>query len=113
MPVAPIPVLFLEVVYALACVAFGARPGAPLWLSWPNALWSRMLKGAPAPEPALQPRADHAKIERLERELGMSDERPMRTPAVCLIKDCDGDTTDVRTWAGALVTRIHHHEENR
>lgn len=62
--------------------------------------------------PETRPRPDHAKIARLERELGIGQPseqgiRPDRT--VCLIKDCDGDTEEVRTWAGQLIFRIHQH----
>ncbi|MEU5772716.1 hypothetical protein ABZ819_05345 [Streptomyces venezuelae] len=59
------------------------------------------------------PTPDYQLIDRLERELGIGQskpERPMRTGrTVCLIKDCDGDTSEYRTWSGVLVRRIHEH----
>lgn len=110
MPYGMIPILAAELVYAIACVTLGTQKGAPLWLSWPNDLWGRMLHGA---RPAVAaPRPDYARIASLERELGMAveqPEKPMRTGKVCLVKDCDGDTYEVRTWSGQLATRIHQH----
>lgn len=56
---------------------------------------------------------DYDRIARLERELGIGDpepepERPMRRgPQVCLTKNCLGGTSDIRTWSGVLVRRIH------
>lgn len=54
---------------------------------------------------------DYARIARLEQELGIGDwepERPMHVAStVCLTKDCDGDTDEIRTWSGVLVARIH------
>lgn len=59
------------------------------------------------------PAPDHALIDKLERELGIGQrepEKPMRpSPTVCLIKDCDGVDTDVRTWQGFLIMRVHEH----
>lgn len=61
------------------------------------------------------PIPDYQQIDRLERELGIGQpppvpERPMRSGrAVCLIKDCDGTDTDLRTWSGVLVRRFHDH----
>lgn len=60
------------------------------------------------------PAPDYALIDKLERELGIGQpprtERPMRSDRkVCLIKDCDGDTTELRTWNGLLIMRIHDH----
>ncbi|MEU5772758.1 hypothetical protein ABZ819_05565 [Streptomyces venezuelae] len=48
---------------------------APLWLSWPAPIWDWIARRGrrPAPVPA---RPDYAKITRLERELGMTEERP-------------------------------------
>ncbi|TGB13859.1 hypothetical protein [Streptomyces sp. MZ04] len=59
------------------------------------------------------PAPDYALIDRLERELGIGQpepERPIRSGrTVCLIKDCDGDTTELRTWQGLLIMRVHDH----
>ncbi|MWA08752.1 hypothetical protein [Streptomyces sp. BA2] len=56
---------------------------------------------------------DYDLIDRLERELGIGQrarKKPMRTARpVCLIKDCDGTNTDISTWSGVLVMRIHEH----
>ncbi|MFJ9038003.1 hypothetical protein ACIRF8_15590 [Streptomyces sp. NPDC102406] len=57
-------------------------------------------------------RPDYARIAELERELGMAEAaevRPMRAEKICLIKDCDGETVELRTWSGILVARLHHH----
>lgn len=119
-------VLFVSALvgYSVACGTVGAESDAPLWLSWPLPIWNAIAHDwrRPTPVPA---RPDYAKIERLERELGIGDhplpelspfeqglrrgmqERPMRHGNLCLTKDCMGDTTDVRTYAGVLVRRIH------
>ncbi|MGW7087526.1 hypothetical protein ACWGH2_29075 [Streptomyces sp. NPDC054871] len=60
------------------------------------------------------PAPDHALIDRLERELGIGqptkpEPQLRRDRTVCLIKDCDGTDTDIRTWNGLLVMRIHDH----
>ncbi|GAA1888282.1 hypothetical protein GCM10009837_07660 [Streptomyces durmitorensis] len=59
------------------------------------------------------PAPDYALIDRLERELGIGQrarKKPMQTARpVCLIKDCDGTDTELRTWNGVLVMRIHEH----
>ena len=58
---------------------------------------------------------DYARIAQLERELGIGQpesepERGIREDrTVCLIKNCDGDTTELRTWQGQLIRRIHNH----
>ncbi|CAM5428415.1 MULTISPECIES: hypothetical protein [Streptomyces] len=56
-------------------------------------------------------RPDYDKIERLERELGINqpEPQPLR-PAfvVCLTKDCEGDTTEVRNWYGVVIRAYHH-----
>lgn len=54
------------------------------------------------------PRPDYARINQLERELGLVDERPIRAPRVCLAKGCDGGD-EVRTWSGMLLARVHDH----
>ncbi|GGU62643.1 hypothetical protein [Streptomyces lavendofoliae] len=107
MPTFLIPLLLIGTIYALACtIGGGAQPDAPLWLRWPHILWDRLLSG-PRPKPA-PPRPDYAKITRLERELGLTDEQPLRRERVCLTKDCDGGTA-IRTWGGQLAYRIHDH----
>jgi len=57
---------------------------------------------------------DYDRIARLERELGIGDVEPerlvRRTPSVCLLKDCAGETTEIRTWSGTLARRIHRCE---
>lgn len=51
---------------------------------------------------------DQARIALLELELGLVEEHPMRPGrTVCLTKNCDGDTEDVRLWGGQLAYRIH------
>ncbi|MFD7705692.1 hypothetical protein [Streptomyces sp. NPDC059786] len=60
------------------------------------------------------PEPDYALIDRLERELGIGQasepERPMRQGrTVCLIKGCDGDTVELRTWHGVQLRRVHEH----
>ncbi|MFI8872478.1 hypothetical protein [Streptomyces sp. NPDC055243] len=59
------------------------------------------------------PAPDYALIDRLERELGIGDrarKKHIQTARpVCLIKDCDGTDTDISTWGGGLVMRIHEH----
>ncbi|GGX40852.1 hypothetical protein [Streptomyces noursei] len=58
-------------VYAVVCGSFGADSGAPLWLRWPLPIWNfiahdwRRSRSHP----------NHAKIERLERELGIGTPR--------------------------------------
>ncbi|MBU5946772.1 hypothetical protein [Streptomyces sp. PAM3C] len=80
----------------------------PTLSAWLTRIWRR-----PTPLP---PRPDHSKIYRLERELGLTDQRPLRPHrTVCLTKNCTGDTEELRTWAGQLVMRLHtcEHEEPR
>lgn len=117
----------LLVLYAAACGTFGSTPGAPLWLRWPLPVWNLIAHDWRRPGPApLRP--DYARIAVLERELGIVDhpvselspfeqgmrvamaERPMRHGNLCLTKNCAGDTTEIRTWSGVLVTRIHECE---
>lgn len=58
-------------------------------------------------------RPDYAKIERLERELGLAQPEPPRRAmreihTVCLTKNCQGDTEEIRTWSSPVpVLRIH------
>ncbi|MFF9309866.1 hypothetical protein ACF1BS_03055 [Streptomyces sp. NPDC014748] len=104
------------ILYAAACGAFGAERDAPLWLRWPLPLWNRIAHDwrRPIPVPS---RPDYAKIERLERELGIIDaesERPMHHgPNVCLTRGCVGRTRDIRTWSGVLARQVHECEEWR
>ena len=98
------------VLYAAACGTFGSTPSAPLWLRWPMPVWNLIAHDWRKPAPVAQ-RPDYAKIERLERELGIGyvePERPIRrTSTVCLAKNCSGDTHELRTWSGVLVRRVH------
>nr|WTC12552.1 hypothetical protein OHA15_33940 [Streptomyces anthocyanicus] len=61
------------------------------------------------------PAPDYQRIAQLERELGIGQPNPEPEravypgPPVCLIKDCDGDTEEIRTWSGLLMRRIHLH----
>lgn len=97
--------LVAEVLYGVACGVFGSRPGAPRWLSWPLPIWRSIKETPRRPAPA---RPDYDRIERLERELGMAQpEPPMRPDRVCLTKDCRGDWTEVRSWAGPVLNRVH------
>ncbi|MEU6768548.1 hypothetical protein ABZ916_39320 [Streptomyces sp. NPDC046853] len=55
-------------------------------------------------------RPDYAKIDRLERELGIAQlpaQKPIRSVrTVCLTKNCAGDTEELRSWSGILLMRI-------
>lgn len=110
MSLVPAILLSLLMVYAAACGLLGVESGAPLWLRWPLPVWNWIAHGWRR-TPELPRRPDYAKIARLERELGIGGvepERPMRrAPAVCLTKDCVGDTDEIRTWSGVLVARVH------
>ncbi|MFF0588423.1 hypothetical protein ACFYWD_20900 [Streptomyces sp. NPDC003781] len=59
------------------------------------------------------PAPDYQRIADLERDLGIGQPEPEPAvypgPPVCLIKDCDGSTEEIRTWSGFLVRRIHLH----
>ncbi|MEU8555933.1 hypothetical protein AB0C80_18355 [Streptomyces anthocyanicus] len=71
-------------------------------------LWALLIpsRRRPAPTP---PRPDYARIHRLERELGLIEERLIRPHlTVCLTKNCDGDTEEIRTWSGLLIHRVHY-----
>jgi hypothetical protein len=102
-----------EVLYATACGVFGSRPCAPLWLSWPLPIWNAIAHDWRRP-PSPPKRPDYARIARLERELGMVEQEPelpiRHGRTVCLAKDCGGDTVEIRTWQGAVATRIHRCE---
>lgn len=105
-----IALLAVELLYALACLRYGTSPGAPAWLSWPDRAWSGLKTYIPRTTPHLAPRPDYAKIRRLEHELGLVADRPIRNDKVCLVKGCDeADITDVRSWSGMLLARIHEH----
>jgi hypothetical protein len=105
-------ILSADVLYGVACARFGSRPSAPLWLRWPLPVWEFIVQG---PKPA--PRPDYARIERLERELGIVDEEPRlpikRASRPCLVKDCQGDTQTVETWGGQVLYRVHRCEGGR
>lgn len=109
MPVELIPVFIVEAAYGVAVIFYGARPGAPVWLSAPHTLWDRMLHGPRTPAPA--PRPDYDRIRFLERHLGMAaDDRPMRREKVCLVKGCqEDDVLEFRSWDGMLLARVHEH----
>lgn len=59
------------------------------------------------------PAPDYQRIAQLERELGISEqqpEKPMRpSRTVCLVKNCTGTDTEIRTWSGVLIRRVHEH----
>ena len=99
--------------YAILCGTVGAEPGAPWWLRWPMPIWNAIAHDWRRPPSAPQ-RPDYAKIDRLERELGIVEpepERPIRLArTVCLTKGCTGETTEVRTWSGMLAMRVHECE---
>ncbi len=70
----PLPVavtLVIEMMWLLASSAASWRLGSagPLWLCWPARFWDAVY-GRPT---AHRPRADHAEIARLEKELGIGD----------------------------------------
>ncbi|MBQ1166249.1 hypothetical protein KBZ21_50525, partial [Streptomyces sp. A73] len=53
-----------------------AKPSEPLWRSWAARLWRAMMRRLPPAPAPLPPRPNSAKIERLERELGIGDPAP-------------------------------------
>ena len=60
------------------------------------------------------PKPDYQRIAQLEHELGLTDpppqaEQPIKPDPVCLIKNCAADTTELNTWSGYLLRRIHDH----
>ena len=69
MSAVPPIVIALTTLYSAACSYFGPKPGSPLWLRWPIPVWNRIAHDWRRPR--LRP--DHAKIARLERELGIRD----------------------------------------
>ncbi|MEV8124805.1 hypothetical protein AB0P07_11930 [Streptomyces sp. NPDC085944] len=72
-----------------------------------RSLWNRLVPSRRRPAPA-PPRPDYVRIHRLERELGLIEERPLRSNlTVCLTKNCEGDTEDLRTWSGQIIRRVH------
>lgn len=82
---------------------------------WLKPGWITHRNSSGRPEPVVPPQPDYGRIDQLERELGIGDpppepERGIREDrTVCLIKSCDGDTTELRTWQGRLIRRIHEH----
>ncbi|MFF3928593.1 hypothetical protein [Streptomyces hirsutus] len=114
-PEAPVPdipasVLSVSLIYSGITAAFGDRPNAPLLIRWPHLVWVWLAHSWRRPT-APPRRPDYARIDQLERELGLTEERPIRPHrTVCLTKDCGGDTEEIRTWSGQLVYRIHHCE---
>jgi hypothetical protein len=135
MPPLLIPVLVLEFAYLMACVTVGTRPGASLWLRWLTLTWERMVHGpAPKPRPNYARIAYlerelgmvDSEPERRSSGFGLSaeeaqanlaanlnrifgPERPVRADRVCLVKGCDGPTTEIRGWDGILHRRLHRH----
>ena len=106
-------VVGMVVAYAVVCGAVGHDSSAPLWLRWPQPIWDWIAHDWRRPAPVAR-RPDYAKIARLERELGIVEaepEKPIRLArAVCLTKNCVGETAEVRTWSGTLAMRIHECE---
>lgn len=79
-------------------------------IRWPHTVWDWLAHSGRRPTPPPQ-RPDYARIDQLERELGLVEERPMRPGrTVCLTKDCAGDTHEIRTWSSQLAYRIHRCE---
>lgn len=71
----------------------------------------RRVYGQPPTLSLSVPDYDH--IARLERELGIVDpepKKPIRQKKVCLTKNCQGETTEIRTWSGMVLARIHECE---
>ncbi|WP_218108816.1 hypothetical protein, partial [Streptomyces sp. LUP30] len=97
-------------VFSAGCALFftwvGRQPGAPLFTRAPWIVVDRLMPDRPRP--------DYARIERLERELGLTDEEPRRpvrrASRACLVKDCRGDTQTVETWGGQVLYRVHRCE---
>ncbi|PJN00780.1 hypothetical protein CG740_23015 [Streptomyces sp. CB01201] len=73
----------LTVVYAIACGTLGAEPGAPLWLSWPLPIWSRIAHDWRRPR-AVAVRPDYTRIAMLEHELFGIEPKP-GTAAAALV----------------------------
>ncbi|MFD5384260.1 hypothetical protein ACFWMG_04685 [Streptomyces sp. NPDC127074] len=59
------------------------------------------------------PAPDYQRIAQLERELGIGEQQPEKPTRagrpVCLIKECTGTDTEIRTWSGILIRRLHEH----
>lgn len=68
-----IPIV-IPLLTAYAGVCGLAGPDAPLWLRWPLPIWNWIAHDWRRPAVALT-RPDYAKIARLEKELGMGDQR--------------------------------------
>lgn len=99
--------------YAVICGVVGADSGAPWWLRWPIPIWNAIAHDWRRPPPIPQ-RPDYAKIARLECELGIVESEPGKpirlVRTVCLTKGCAGEMTEIRTWSGVLMRRIHECE---
>ncbi|MET9140539.1 hypothetical protein [Streptomyces parvulus] len=108
MPDIPAPVWIFSTLASVLFAWAGQQPNAPWFCRWPYTLWDFIAHSWRRPTP-VPPRPDYARIDRLERELGLVEERPIRPGrTVCLTKNCAGDTEEIRTWSGQLITRVHH-----
>jgi hypothetical protein len=117
----------LMVGYGCLCGLLADDEAVPRWLRWPLPIWNAIAKSWRRPAPVAA-RPDYAKIAMLEYELfGIQPEpgtsaaaavnlqgafAPLlrHDPAVCLMKNCAGETTEIRLWSGALARRIHRCE---
>ncbi|MFE0794771.1 hypothetical protein [Streptomyces mutabilis] len=82
---------------------------------WLKPGWLTRRNTSGRPEPVIRPKPDQRRIAQLERELGIGQPNPepergiREDRTVCLIKNCDGNTEEIRTWSGFLMRRIHVH----
>lgn len=74
-PEIPVAVWVVAVLYAAIGAAVGEKPDTPLIFRWPYAAWDLIAHAWRQPRPVPR-RPNYAKIDRLERELGMKEERP-------------------------------------
>ncbi|MFH9574201.1 hypothetical protein ACH4MG_27135 [Streptomyces sp. NPDC017454] len=82
---------------------------------WLKPGWLSRRHANRRPEPVTRPEPDQRRIAQLERELGIGQPNPelergiREDRTICLIKDCDGSTEEIRTWSGLLMRRVHLH----